>query len=349
MREDIKDVVKKSVIPRKQLDSDIRHFKFNEECSESWQKEFNYKNQDVKLLRFARDEIGMISDLFLLYAVAILGIADLDTIRSFLSTIKNNDVGGQIMDVSKKDLVKLRIKSLHANGLLFRYRYNVYALNTEGENVVNEITLYTLEPDSQAFMNNKLAKRTVFRDWFAVKPMYELIGWAAAGYVATEVARKADFLEFKQGVFKTKAIGTVFNPCILKVNLKTAPDSVTYIGFFSSFLHHDSKIHLTGDYEDICIRLVSSIKQYFFFRDQKKSIARAVVVCEDNADLVEITSWIHKMENVCHLKEDYDRLYFTGEGIVKNSDDISKCFLQMVEDTTEKRGYSIVSASPDFV
>jgi len=345
---DEKNRLRKAIVNRKQMDADNRHFKYDETVVDSWKNEFNYTNQDIKLVRWAQDKLGAISDCYLMYPVAMMGICDLNTACLFLKVMRDNAVGGQLMDVDNTSAVKSRMRSLVGNGFLFRNRYSVFSENTKGEVVLNDVTLFSMEKEAQTFMNRKLAKRTVLAEWIQVRPMFELIGWAAANYCMVKTALESDFEEFKQGIFSTKVIGTVFIPSILKLRLKTGDyaGELAYVGFLSAFYHHDYKIQLRGEYEKNLQFMIETIRQYFYFRDSKNKIARIVITCEDNADLVEVTAAIHSSGL---LKEDYNRIFFTGEGIMRVVNSAKDAYLCMVEDASKKEGYSILAVEPDFL
>ena len=70
------------------LGSNIRHFVLSEDVIEKSGKAYIYTPHDIRLLRFASGAMGSNSDCFILYAVAKLGICDMESIRLFLKSIK---------------------------------------------------------------------------------------------------------------------------------------------------------------------------------------------------------------------------------------------------------------------
>jgi hypothetical protein len=336
-----KELLAESVRIRNLLNSDSRHFKWNDDAKETWEKKYRRLEHDIKLLRFAEDSMGAISDCYLLYAVACLGCTDTDGIRMFLRAMRDNCAGVSIMDIDNLDYVRNRLKSLVSLGFLFVLNYTVYAHDTKGKLNENGIKLFTIEKGGQSFMNQKLAKRTEIHEWMQAKPEYELIGWAAASYVQGFLSNSGRYIEAKQGVFQTKAIGRVFIPGIVK--MKLSDDRPVDVGIISAYLHKGQGFMTDTDYESRCKFTVNLIKQYLFNRDSKKHIARVVVVVEDNADLVEVASWI---ENMDILSDDYDRIYFTGEGAIRYQSDIKNVFLQMVKGATKQ---PFIPVQPDFL
>ena len=339
--------LKKSVALRNLLNSDSRHYKFNDEVIDSWGKEYHRLDHDIKLLRFAEDQMGAYSDCFVLYAIACLGVADQESIRMFLRALRDNCAGVTIMDVDNPDYVRERLKALVGLGFIFKFHYTVDALNSEGEVIPNGVTLFTIDPGGQTFMNKVLEKRTVVHEWIQAKPIFELVGWAACSYVAGRVINAGKFIEARQGVFATKIVGTVFMPGMFKM---LVDGQEAYIGFINAFLHRGKGMETASDYEKRCEYMVTVISQYFYNRDKKHVLNRLVVIVENNADLVEIADWINKDGS---LVEDYDRLYFTGEGAMRYVHDIRNAFLQMKKETGKKEGtnegYSFVPVVPDFL
>ena len=338
-----KELLAESLRIRTLLNSDSRHFKWDDDAKETWLKSYYRLDHDVKLLRFSEDTIGAISDCFLLYAVTCLGCTDTDGVRMFLRAMRDNNAGVTIMDIDHLDYVRERMKSLVSLGFLFVFNYTVYDHDANGKVNMNGIKLFTMDKSGQSFMNQKLAKRTAIHEWIQAKPEFELIGWAACSYVHGRIANAGKYIESRQGIFQTKAIGTVFIPSILRMELNDGNQAD--IGFICAFLYKGHGFMSEKDYQDRCIFTVNLIKQYFFNRDSKKHIARAVVVVENNADLVEMATWIDRMNN---LVDDYDRIYFTGEGAMRYQQDIKGAFLQMRKGT-DKEPLVFVPVVPDFL
>lgn len=340
--EQLNEQLKKSVALRTILNSNSRHYRFEEGVIDSWGKEYHRLEHDIKLLRFAEDQMGAYSDCFILYAIACLGVADQESIRMFLKALRDNCAGVTIMDVDNPDYVRERLRALVSLGFIFKFHYSLEVLNGDNEAIPNAVTLFTIDPGGQTFMNKVLEKRTVVHEWLQAKPIFELVGWAACSYVAGRVINEGKFIEARQGVFATKIVGTVFIPGLFKMIID---GQEAYVGFINAFLHRGKGMETVSEYMKRCEYMVTVINQYFFNRDKKRVVARMVVVVENNPDLVEIADWINKDGS---LENDYDRLYFTGEGAMRYVRDIRKSFLQMKKTVTNE-GYSFVTVVPDFL
>jgi hypothetical protein len=336
--------VREAVAIRSNLNSLCRHYVYNEDVKKSYEKKYVYSNIDVRLLQFAENSYGEVSDCYLLYAVAMMGVADLESIRGFLSSMSAKYPELSIPDMSEKDNIRSRLKALSRNGFLFKHTYQTTVTTSNGEQSVDNITLYSIDKDSQQFMSQKLGKRVVAQLWIQAKPLYELIGWASCGYVAGIVAQDPSFYEYKQGIFKTRTSGTVMMPPQIKYVI--GQESV-YVALIPAFFHWDKAMQTKDDYLETCADRINMIKSYIDFRTQREQNCRVICVVEDNADLMEITGLIHKSGV---LNENYDILYFTGEGALRASQNKkTDCFVEIRDNAKTDNGYDIISAVPDFL
>lgn len=336
------DKVQEGIRIRQELNDLARHFRISEEVLSSYDKHYSYIQHDLKLLRFARDEIGAVSDCFILYAIARMGCADCSSIQNFLRALQKKHPELSIADVENKDIVRKRLLSLTNNGFLFKHQYEVMCSSQEGKPRLNAVSLYTIDKDSQTFMNQKLSSRVPVNTWVNAKPLCELIGWAAASCVGSKVANNSSFLEYKDGIFRSRSIGTAWVAMEVKIGWE---DNAVYVAFIPAFLHYMSSYQTKTAFQDYCIYRINVIRNYFLFRDSKSAAARMVVVVEDNADLMDFARLI---VSTGVLLDELARIYFTGEGAVLNKTDISGSFLKMSVDRTNNK-IEFYEDVPDFI
>ena len=344
---------------RMNFDNPNRYFAYTKESRDSYEKEFKYINGDIKLEQFAKDLQLVVSDCYILYAVASLGCTDLEGIRLFLSAMSNRNKDLSIASMKAKDVssVRHRVRRLMECGMLFKHRYQISAevqddgmlasLDEEGQSSAkNKVSLYTITKSAQTLTNNKLGRHTVIDEWIQARPLYELMGWASCAYVAGRIAGNKAYIEQKQGVFNTRVAGTVIMPGILRMASSNSAGEA-YVGIYPAFLHLDKSIKTEEIFEEDCQFMIKRMKQYFYSQDVKKRLARLVIVVEDNSDLVQMTRRIHANGS---LIDDYDRLFFTGEGAVRlaKTSKLTGCFLRMQQDNSEN-GYSFAPVTPDFI
>lgn len=338
-----KEELKKMLDIRRALDqAPARKYKYDEKVKESLRKLYSYEYADIGEVKIATDEIGFTSDCFILYAIACLGCPDKMGILLFLKALKKNNPSFEIADFDMDGLRK-RLKELFKYGMVFRTEYRTLEVDKNGEPTEYKNTLYTLPKSTQKFLNYKLQRRTTVNEWMSSKPIFEMIGWASAAYISTIIANSCKYIELKQGVYRTKAIGTMFIPsiCVLENKKKEK----VYVGFIPSYLFKAPEFMNDTDYQDVALRVVNHISQFLYAQDQKKHLARVVVVVENNADLLEIARWIHISNS---MRESYPRVYFTGEGAI-NSCALSDCFLRMKASDENDNGFDFEFSTPDFV
>ena len=170
---------KRAIAIRNSLQEGTKHYFYNDQVVMSYSKNFQALNHDVKLLRFAEDSIGAVSDCYILYSVAMMGVADLDGIRLFLNALRSNNKGLLIQDSEDRDLLRRRLRTLYQNGFLFKHTYTIPTVDYYGEERTDNISMYSITKDGHSLMNQKLSKRLMVNEWLMAKPLVELISWTA--------------------------------------------------------------------------------------------------------------------------------------------------------------------------
>lgn len=330
---------------REKLSSNKRVYIYNEDVLQSYEKTFRYTEKNRQLLYFAQDSVGVVGDCYIAYAVSMMGAADKRTIIRFLADIKSVEKELSIPDPSNPDNIDRRLDTLIKDGFLFSHHYKVPYDDGSGVVQVRDLVIYTIVDDGVSLVNNRLGKKVVSNTWFPAKPLYELIGWACANYVATMIGAQTGFREFMQGVYRTKAIGTVMFPVRVKQNISTQEDHPGYLGIFPAYLYFNKRAQTEHDYRDACFRFANSVSQYLYQTDIQKKYGRVVIAVQDNDDLVEACTWLSKIEA---LHDNYSRIFFTGEGLIKENGGLSGSFMRMNKADNDE-GFEIIPAFPDFI
>jgi len=315
----------------------VRHFIYSENAIDSYERFYNYVEQDVKLLRFANNVVGFYSDSFILYAVASLGICDEASISTFLKAIAAKNRELQIMDFSNKEYLKKRLYALYKNGFLFKHVYKqVYYYDALEKEQDENVSLYSMDADSIKFLNQHLDKHIGINTWIQAKPLNELIGWACASYVGSKIATNSAFISFKEGNFLSKPLGRLFVPCELKMHT----DDDYYVVVTYSYMYQDKRILTEQEFKENCLRKINVLLNYINIRQRGNKNACAVVAVQDAKDLDTYVDWVVNSEVlVPHL----DKIFFTGEGVVKN-DTFSMLQVQIKGNTP-----SLVEVEPYFL
>ena len=332
---------------RMKLNSTARYFYYDTAVLQSVEGIFKYISHDLKLVRFAQGSVGVVSDCYILYAIAILGSATVETICLFLKVLSKKEKDLAIPDLSNKDSVVRRLEVLVSSGFVYRTNYtSVTSVNSDKPRG-SVVVLYSSTDDGIGLVNQRLSKRIVLNQWFQAKPLYVHIGWAAASYVGVIVADHAGahFCDFQQGLYRTKALGTIMLPPVVKIELKKKSEP-GYVCFVPAFLHRNAASQRKEDFEESCFLFANTITQYLYYCDMKGRIGRVCVVVENNDDLVNAAYWLHRAGA---LKDNSDRIYFTGESVLREARSLKDKFLSVIEDEEAEGGFIIVPASPEFV
>ena len=329
---------------RESFEKGYRRFICPEEVKSTFDKEYSSLPHDVKLERFAKGTLGVVSDCYILFAVAMLGFADRESIFSFLQAMRKVNKELSIPDISDVDTGLKRLANLVHSGFLFTHEYELKNVGETGYDSI--VKIFSITSDGLRLVNQKLGKRIIENKWAQAKPFSEIVGWSCASYISTCIANQTGFHEFNQGLYRTRDIGTVIMPPIVKTELNEAKEHPAYISTLPAYLRFDPSYQTKNDYKDACYRFVNTISQYFYTNDMKSRYGRMVVVVEDDDDLMEAATWMHKVQN---LKDYYSRIFFTAEGAVRSTGKLYGNFLSMVEDPADANNFLIVPGKPDFI
>lgn len=340
---DRKELEKRSYMLRRDLESRKRGFVYDNNVEQTYTKHYKYTSTDQRLLSFALDNTCMNSDVYILYAIAHMGVADKEGISMFLKALASHYPALNIVYEKTKDALESRLYTLVKIGYLFSYRYTIKSVinGVEAENV---ISLYTLIESGYDVVKQRLQKRLTVNTAIQYKTMNELIGWASAAYVGSCIAKSSrGFVNYLERVLRTKQLGSFYFPMELKTQVG---ENAYYVAIMSSYLYHNVMTQTRNDYEEFCAFKINALKNYLYCRTQKGT-AITVVAVADNDDLMEISSLIY---NTGLLNSYLDQIYFTGEGILKERDgDASHAFLRMRLDYEEDIGYRFEYSEPIFL
>ena len=322
------------------IDAGDRKYVYSDSVEASTKKTFTFVPYDKKLLRYAEDEFGTISDAFVLMAITSLGVADKNTIFLYLEALSRTDPNLQIADyVRYPAALGNRLSELRKSGFLFCFEYKA-TMYEEGKTpwIVPNM-LYTVDQDGQNFCNSKLNNRMPFNQWIQAKQMNELLGWSAATYCGVSLAHNANFVAFEKGLFKSREIGSVFLPVELRFK---KDDALHYVAVLPSYVRFDDRIMSKQDYNNYRGMMIKVIGNYL--QRRSNGTLYVVVVVEDNNDLKGICNIIAGTGVFDGL---LDRLFFTGEGAILHADHPRKALLRM--QVKEDHTYTLSAVEPEFM
>lgn len=323
------------------LDKCARVYKYGDYVEETMEKEYNYIDVNRKLFGFAQSENGTISDCFILYAISILGVADRESIQIFLKNMKKRYSELYIGDVSNSENIRVRIANLKKMGYVFASIYRCDSNGKDDSTTSGEHSLYTIDVEGNELMNRVLSKRMPYNRWLAAMSPSEMIGWGCASYVGACLSHHSNFVEYLDGAFRARNTGTYIFPSEIKFFNGVENH---YVVITPSYLRQNKKTQTELDYAEYKVRKVNLLRNYLDYRT-KKGVTDAVICVENTDDLKEMTRLIFQTEN---LVEYLPRIYFTGEGILRNSSYLEESFVRIKGADKDNPQISYELATPDF-
>lgn len=332
--ENKREVMQDVILAKRVLNAACRRYRITENIKNSYVKDYTYVPMDIRLARHANDSYGGISDCYIMYAVAKLGFADIGSIQKFLWALKRTNPNLNIMDVSDRGNLRTRLSSLYRNGFLFKSSYEIPDRVKGGE---NKCIIYSIDHDSQNFMTQKLGKRVPPNKWIQAKPLEEIIAWAACSHVGTLMAQNRNFVEFKEGIFRTKAIGTV----MLNNELKMENSAEYYVITIPAFLYYSKERWSEKDFVENILYKINVIYNYINYKTYNSKNPRIVIVVEDIEDMEKFKNYIVNTEVLLPYLE---IIFFTGEEYLKSN---PTEMLQLKK--MDRENYGFVTVAPDFL
>lgn len=338
------------------LDGPDREYRYIPEMEEIKTRTFKYFEEDYRLRGLALDEVGTISDCFILYAIAHLGVANLENILLFLRAYKTLQPSLMIADPYDLEGYRSRIRRLFRVGYLYktvidedtarlnRSQRADYIMETdikvdmEEIDMENAMTYYSVSTFAYNLMRQRFQKKLPMDTLVAEKPLSECMGWLCAGYVGTKIATNCHFRGFLDRVLRTKQVGVAYMPCELKCSVG---EDKYVVCVTPSYLYYDSRYMTPSDFKDIKAQKLNFIKNYLACRSSKAQ-AVVVVACQDNKDLEEMAELIYGVEALSPYLE---HIYFTGEGILRRKE-VKDSFLQIA---LTSDGFEIVDSKVEFL
>lgn len=328
---------------KKELNAFGRHFVVNDTVIGSETKKYVWLEEDTKLLRFAAGSLGTLSDAFILYAVAMLGVSDRDSIQNFLKAYSKKNPALSIADPTDMDNLRSRIKDLTRNGFLFRSGYEYEAINKDnGGTCLNEGVVYTIDEGGLRFMCQKLGCKILANQWIAAKPLEELIAWASSSFVITNMSLDKSFVEFKQGIFKSRELKVT----MMTAELITSVDDEEYcIAAIPAFLHQNRTRQTDKDFKRMKKDRIAIVRNYLLNRAAQDKNPYMVIACEDLNDMEKMAANIIDEGS---LLEYTSRVFLTGEGAIRTKGrNIADSMFRLAPD--DNGNYGLVLSKAPFL
>lgn len=315
------ELVRQAHIMTEELDRDCYNpFIYNDEVKQSYEKIYHWFDSELKVKRISEGDMGIVSDAYIMLAVALLKVATREDIQSYLTVMHSKYKELCITSVDDEDSLKKCLKRLIVSGLLFKHHYSYM---TESGSL-KHISLYTLSRGNATLMNAILEKNVKVMPYLQAKHLYSLIGLAASAHTAAETMRRSNcFYSMEEGTYRSKFIGgfSVAQELVLKDN----DGQITKIGFHPVFLGRDSSYQTEADYNDFKIYLQNIIRNYITLNMQSTSDnTYMILTVRDKKDLEE---FIEVVQGSPIMNPVLSHVYLTGYGLI--SGDYGTRFIQL--------------------
>ncbi len=308
------------------------------------EKTYKYVDYEGKSLAYINGEVYQISDSYIVFAISVLGCAEPAVIAKFLMNYKKTNPKLLIPDFDK-DSIKTRLNALKKYGFLFNINYtdNSEMMNNPEVTHGSHHSLFTAGKDATSLMNARLRKQIKPNTWLYAKPNDELLGIAASAAIFTELMTSKYFVKMENAIFKGRYSGTVKldNEFISEVD-----GQKYYVGIMSVYLHKQPDIITDADYEAVIEHKLNVINDFLTNRT-RKGIAKMILVCESNKDMVRIARAI--VGSSAFEQSALNNIHFTSASLVSGfGKSSSDWFLHIVLDSDADNGFRY-DLSPQFI
>lgn len=316
---------------------------FLSEEEQTFKKEYRYMEEQRRLLAFANEQYGSISDTYILFAVAKLGVTDRKTIQEFLKVLFMHDREKFILDPDDDDAYGKRISALCRFGFLFKISY----FHNIQDKIGTPHALYTITSDGVNFVKARLSCHLMANQWIQSKTFQELLAWAAASYVGVKLSQSKHFRSFEEGIFRNRNTGAHYYPCECKFVLEENEEYFpVYAVTMNCYLQRDTRIMSEDDFASHKAFKVNAIRNYIRYRS-KKGPCYVFCVVMDNDDLMDMGELLVEAEVP---EEELDHIYFTGVGAFDESRKVKVPYLKMkLEETEDTISFDFYTDMPFFL
>lgn len=302
-------------------DDKIKKYPVSAEAQENWLSHRHYLSEDELSALWNNGEF-VLSDLFCLYALSILGIASIENTAAFLEWYKNYSkcmgADDMIIPDTTMDYMRQAFQRLYKKGLVIKYQAESGRKNSRVKR------LYQVPENGFKIMKIQLCKdvkRIGFNDF---RPYSQLMGMAAAGEVGMAFLKSKYFYNFEENtIFKRLKCDTV-QMCmevITKVEEQLYYNAIDYLYFYV-----DKRLMTQKDLQNMVKAKVSFIVSYLNVRTVK-GISQIIFACNSISDIQILGE---EMLKVPELHSKLDRIFFTcAEAVELMNGDLTKSLLHI--------------------
>lgn len=319
-----------------ELGDAVNDFSYDESMKFSFEKKYKYVDDAILASRYSNDAACMTSDIFVMYAVAMLQCASIYQIMQFLDYMIKDNKALVIPNLTDIDVIKQIVKRLVENGLLFRVNYRTANERHSAR------ALYSVIDEKYSYIESILQReiRPVVRKIY-FSPLSVVLSQHANSETALAVKGLQNDFSFNRKIYVSKYLGRFSVP----VELVRKKNGIHInVAFIPSYCMNDTSILTPKDFEALCLAKINLAKNYMALRRNDTNASFAVFTVEGTEDLDALCGYISR----CGIIKDYvDSVYFVNQSFLTVGQ--GPLMLQMQLDGKSGGTYSYVAVKPSFI
>lgn len=271
------------------------------------------------------------SDFSILYALAVLKVASINTVMEFLGHIKKQDDGPLVQNITKETLIQA-MRRLYDNGFVYEYTYR----NDDDHTNIFDVKLYSIHKLSLSALNSRQTRNIKMLDFREMRPAPEVIGSAASAFVGMELLKQPAISSYEDStVFRSRnrSLGTVMYDMELKSTTNNTRNFIAIEHFYSVY----DKIRFSEEsfFESIEMKLqwaTDYIKMRSMSRNgESRGEAYVVFVLRDFKEEMALFNSVISNPSKSEWRANINHIYFTSSAAVEMAGDIRYAFATIMD------------------
>ena len=286
-------------------------YRYDELASQTYEKDYKYLDYAYKLKQLTDDTVGMISDLYIMYAISVLRAGTIWDISVIIQRLRDTYKEEELLLPSAdRDVIKSCLHRLERFGMVYQHGYVL----ENGPKGKKHYTIYSLDKENLSLLNQALSKNIRGIPYLQVMPLYQIIGLAASGHTMAKLLSHKQFERFGSCVASTKYMNDILMPH--EIVLKDAEGERTYIGFRSGYFQKVEGVMTTEDVQRNLHYELNLLRNYVDCRSKTGDVV--LVITLDGVESFEvIKEMIEEYNFVDHI---LPQIYFTSYGLMEKGE-----------------------------
>ena len=291
--------------------SEENPYRYDELAAETYEKDYKYLDYAYKLKQLTDDTIGMISDLYIMYAIAVLRVGTIRDITAVIQRLRDTyKEENLLLPAADREVIKSCLHRLRHFGMVYQHGY----VMENGPKGKKHYAVYSLDKENTYLLNQALSKNIRGIPYLQVMPLYQIIGLAASGHSMAKLLTHKEFSRFGSCVASTKYMNDIQIP--QEIVLKDAGGELTYVGFRSGYFQKVEGVMTTEDVQRNLHYELNLLRNYVDCRSKTGDVV--VVITLDSVESYKaIKEMIEEYNFVDHI---LPQIYFTSFGLMEKGE-----------------------------